>query len=481
VVVLPYLFTNWYSKMKLSIFPLLLLLTLLTQTVNAQQWVVSPNTIVPTWGNCSAAYEGKIYFTGGVRSAAVTTAPYNDVLQIYDLNTGAVTVASGGLSFGRIAIGCVAHNGKIYFAGGYRYVSSGGGVTIQVYNNVDIYDISTDTWIRKNLSVARGEMGVAVVGGKIMFAGGVGTRTVVSSVVDIYDPQTDTWTTANLSEARSDCKAGVIGNKVWFCSGATDWLRYIRTTRVDVYDASSNTWSTTEVSLGREAGAVATVGKTLIFAGGYDQSSGTVGRSDRVDILDTETGIWTQAALSFPRMGLQAATLGNKAYFTGGGNLNLDASFLNTSSPIVDIFDASTGKWSTGRLNQPRMVHTCAAWGNKIVVGGGWYPEQSRTTGSIEVLTDPTIVVKTNEAKADEAFEVFPNPANGSLSIRFDEDPLAKNIDNIAVFDLNGRLVRHYPVPNTVLDIGGFARGIYLLKVSTKAGSLYTRRFVVVD
>jgi len=466
-----------------KIFPFVLLLSILSNADVQAQWVELPSTITASFGNCSVAHQGKIYFTGGPQTQFVTNTTYNTKLEILDLATNSVSMANGGLSVGRMAISAIAHEGKLYFAGGYKYVNT--AAFIQVFNVVDVYDILSGTWSTKNLSVARGEVSAAVVDGKIMFAGGVtvsNNQRVVLSVIDVYDPANNTWTSDNLSQARSDCKAGVIDKKVWFCSGTTNWDAYIHTTKVDVYDSNTGLWTTDEVSLGREGGRVATVGKYLLLAGGFNQSSGTIGKTDRVDILNTETNIWTQATLSSPRAGLTSATLGNKVYFIGGGNYNISTNFLNTSTNIVDIFNADNGTWTAGTLNKNRTQHACAAWGNKIAVGGGWWAEQSQTTGSVEVFTDPTILAADEANTVDWAFEVFPNPAENYLNIKYSNDLLAEKAESITIFDVNGKLIHFYPkdeILKSNLDINGIIPGVYFLMIRADIGFSISRRFVV--
>ena len=73
---------------------------------------------------------------------------------------------------------------------------------------------------------------------------------------DIYDISTGTWTIAQLSQARQDMGVAVLGNKIFFAGGIVPRVGppygcYItnsgdtRRSEIDIYDASTNTWSTT--------------------------------------------------------------------------------------------------------------------------------------------------------------------------------------------------------------------------------------------
>jgi len=62
-------------------------------------------------------------------------------------------------------------------------------------------------------------------------------------------------------------------------------------------------------------------------------------------------------------------------------------------------------------------------------------------------------------------FTIFPNPANDKLTIHH-----SKEIGNIGLYDLSGRLIRSYTVSdtNTVLDISDLDSGVYFLTVDGK-------------
>jgi hypothetical protein len=77
--------------------------------------------------------------------------------------------------------------GTILIQGGY----------IQVYTTVNIYDVSTNSLSAKQLYAPRNEIAVTTLGNKIFFAGGIVFEDVITysyhSEVEIYDVSTDTW------------------------------------------------------------------------------------------------------------------------------------------------------------------------------------------------------------------------------------------------------------------------------------------------
>src|SRR5206468_3798820 len=88
-----------------------------------------------------------------------------------------------------------------------------------------------------------------------------------------------------------------------------------------------------------------TVGNLAMFAGGSVGNSSTA----NVDIYNDSTGQWSTASLSQARMGLAATSLGHLAFFAGG-----QTAPTGPYSDVVDIYDASTNQWSTTTLSQAR-------------------------------------------------------------------------------------------------------------------------------
>jgi len=101
-------------------------------------------------------------------------------------------------------------------------------------------------------------------------------------------------------------------------------------------------------------------------------------------VLNYENGKFSRAPDSQinNRMSFSATNLNNKVIFTGGQNF--DHPFEGT--PLVDIFDVASGKWSTGpNMTTGRYNHASVAIGNSIFVCGGSDP-QDAVTGSCERL-----------------------------------------------------------------------------------------------
>lgn len=267
----------------------------------------------------------------------------------------------GGLSIFRRNVAVATAGNKIFFAGGYIPIPFDPitNDSIPVSSRVDIYDLTTKTWSTSELSLARRDIGTAVVGNKILFAGGGHNWTGgywgyidLSSRIDIYDISTNAWSTTELPVEMSfeygwmDGTIAVAGNKAIFCG--TNWFTG---SKAFIYDVTNNSWTTNSVSITRENFASASVGNKVLIAGG----GGT-----NVDVYDGNTNLWTVNYLSENRGLLRAATLNNKAFFAGGGYY---PTFWNT----VDIYDNSTQSWSVAHLSKGAVLKGAAAAGQKML------------------------------------------------------------------------------------------------------------------
>lgn len=100
-------------------------------------------------------------------------------------------------------------------------------------------------------------------------------------------------------------------------------------------------------------GTVGHVGTKFIFAGGFwFPSSKYAGPLDAVNIYDTSTGLWSSAQLAEARGDMSEITVGRKAIFTGGDFGGSGGGFRTLSSD-VDIYDDATGQWSHTSLSAP--------------------------------------------------------------------------------------------------------------------------------
>ena len=121
--------------------------------------------------------------------------------------------------------------------------------------------------------------------------------------------------------------------------------------------------------------SVAAAGNKILFAGGLPPGNSPATAS--VDIYDISSGIWTTSQLSEARLKSGVAVLGNKIFFGGGmfpeqnaGGTWMIWNFMSSRSSAVDIYDVSTASWSTAQLGRARCP-AGASTANKVFFAGG--------------------------------------------------------------------------------------------------------------
>ena len=382
----------------------------------------------------------KAIFAGGLASDPdhpIYAFPVKTI-DFYDSATG--TWSAGTLpTAGYPAIAVTAGTKGVFTAGG----------------PVDIYDGATGQWSSSRLSVERQNPSVAVVpfSAKVIFAGGLIVRggnlnPIPVGAIDLYDASTNQWSTASLSQARAEIATATVGTKVLFAGGVPNFTGDGPSTKsnaVDIYDGATGQWSTAKLSVPRSEVAGAGVGNYAIFAGGIYYSKKTRGGlySNAVDIYNNSTGRWTTAKLSSARVVISAATVGTKAVFIG-------PSFSNRGN-AVDVFDSVTGRWSHTTLLTGKYQSAVAVLGTKAIFGGAG-------SGSIAMYDAATNVWSTVEFTS--------NSGQGGATVVGNQALFAGGNDSVDVFtdttptavlsgSLTGRLGRMDSV--TVLNTGDAA------------------------
>jgi autotransporter-associated beta strand protein len=122
------------------------------------------------------------------------------------------------------------------------------------------------------------------------------------------------------------------------------------------------------------------------FAGGATNSNDS-NPSNVVDIYNTSTGTWSTATLSQARTDLAATSAGNQVFF-GGGNENNGET--GPYSNVVDIYNTSTGTWSTATLSVGRSGLAAASAGNDVVFGGGGDSPNTGYVNTVDIYNTST-------------------------------------------------------------------------------------------
>lgn len=184
-------------------------------------------------------------------------------------------------------------------------------------------------------------------------------------LIQEYDRITETWSDEPmaLNTGRIKVATAICGNRL-LCAGGWSYPSQVEVGSVEIYDLDTRQLlSEDQLSDPRVEIATAVIGNKVFFAGGqdaeWDGSMYVCVPSDVVDVYDVTTGNWTTAQLSQARAGMASAVLDGKAYFAGGylGN--------GTLTDRVDIYDAVNDVWSTATLSVAR-----AFYGGGVAIGG---------------------------------------------------------------------------------------------------------------
>lgn len=273
---------------------------------------------------------------------AVTRVPIN--LQLISL---------GSLSLDRNDATLAAVGTKLLIAGGNDINSR------TSTSRVDIYDINTNMYSTAELSESKSRMNSITVGNKVFFVGGVkfqnGGNTGNALNIDVYDLSTNSWTVLNLngnSIAAFPALASV-GSKIFFSNS-----ELAISNRVDIYDISSNNWSTAFLSQARQGVAISPIGDKVYFSGGRIGDN----YSSIIDIYDNITNTWSVTSLIEAKAYHSQIFLNNKIFWAGGsiGFDTLYESDIHTCK--IEIRDINRGETSIEHLTSPNIYFNRQKW-----------------------------------------------------------------------------------------------------------------------
>ncbi len=143
---------------------------------------------------------------------------------------------------------------------------------------------------------------------------------------------------------------------------------------VDLYNTATGVWTTARLSVGRSNPAAASVGDVAMFAGGNAIHPNGVVKgvvSNAVDIYNSTTGFWTTARLSMGRGRLAAASVGNMIIVAGGYTILPSSNPGFQASDAVDLYHCATRAWTTVQLSLARYDLAAASVGNVAIFAGG--------------------------------------------------------------------------------------------------------------
>jgi len=263
-------------------------------------------------------------------------------------------------------------------------------------------------WTDKNEDegyTARHECSFVQAGDKFYLMGGREN----AQTLDMYDYASDSWTSlaGSAPEEFNHYQATEYQGLIWVIGAFKDnaFPNEVPADYVWAFDPATREWiQGPEIPVGRKRGSAGLVvynDKFYIVGGNNDGHDG--GYVAWFDEYDPATGTWTPLA-DAPRARdhFHAAVIGDKLYAVGG---RLSGGTGGTFKPViaeVDVFDFTTGSWSTlpagQNLPTPRAAPVVANFNNRLVVAGG------------EVSDEPVYGVNTTDAlKVTEEY----NPSTG--------------------------------------------------------------------
>ena len=188
---------------------------------------------------------------------------------------------------------------------------------------------------------------------------------------------------------------GVVRNSVIFGLSGSALAKGAAQVRADIL-----VHTTAELSVGRGVIGAGSGNHVAVFAGGYDPFfTPPAGFEGTVDIYNATTGTWSTGSIS-PRDIPAVVGIGDNVYIAGGG-------YSPTEYPnIMDIYNTTTGAWSSTTV--PHVGdYQGAAVGGKLFLAGG-FTDLSGTPSGVFDVYDPALSQWSSVA--------IPNSRNAALA-----------------------------------------------------------------
>lgn len=394
-----------------------IILTLLLATVLqvSGQWNQLASYPLSRKAMFSFTMGGKAYMGGGFESANGVSVASNDFYE-FDPQTNVYTKKANLPGAGtRISGFAFAINGKGYITGGVDSSSSNLFTTFE-------YDPTTDAWAQKQnipgtFRVFSGY--AAAVNGKGYVFDGTETRE--------YDPVADAWTIKPNPFPKGINSSGhfgfVLGSNIYITGGvfppnSADLL---------MYDTSTDTWTTKSS-----------------FPGGQ-----------------------LSFAFSF--------SLNGFGYVCGG----LNGQFFNETTlrrynPNTDTWQVATGADFPNDFTAQGVSFTI---GNNAYLGTGEDVVHNTITGDLYSITLANIGLK--EEIIPSAFEMYPNPSQGKLSISLTRKGFQAL--SVLIMDSKGKIVHSQKWNEDVpeLDLSLLTKGIYIVQIEDEKHTKYSKKLSI--
>ncbi|WP_454085394.1 malectin domain-containing carbohydrate-binding protein [Georgenia sp. Marseille-Q6866] len=208
-------------------------------------WTLGADMPFAAGSSSTAVINGKIYAAGGIIGSSTTTRS-----AVYDPATNSWTEIAP-MPQGRNHAASTTDGSKLYVAGGRGPGSGDANVVANGFDNLQVYEPATNTWRSSStpgsglapLPQARGGMGKAVwydgemyvIGGETQNGAGATAQRVYNRV-DIYNPSTNTWRLGTpMPTARHGIFPLLVGNRIVVAGGGVT-AGFSHSTVVETYN-----------------------------------------------------------------------------------------------------------------------------------------------------------------------------------------------------------------------------------------------------
>jgi N-acetylneuraminic acid mutarotase len=241
--------------------------------------------------------------------------------------------------------------------------------------------------------LARHECAFVEANDKLYLIGGRGEKPA-----NVYDPASNRWSDAAAPPLEIHHFQPVeLGGKIYVLGALTG--KYPHETpvpRVLIFDPKANQWAQgPAIPANRRRGAAGVAvhdGKIYLVAG--IQDGHWDGHVAWLDEFDPKAGAWKQLAdAPRPRDHFQAVVIANKMYVAGGRRTSAKTrETFNLTIGEVDIYDFSTGKWTTADAKIPtqRAGTYATSWKGRVLVIGGESVAQQAAHAEVEAFDPKT-------------------------------------------------------------------------------------------
>lgn len=245
------------------------------------------------------------------------------------------------------------------------------------------------TTVDGSVPLSRHECGALEFEGDLLLLGGRGFRTV-----DRYDPLSNQWSNGAFAPLEIHHFQPVARNGlVWILGAFTGpFPNETPLPEVRLYDPAADSWSVgpTIPAARRRGSAACVLHEDRFYLLGGNTQGHDGGFVPWFDVYDPVGDTWTVLPdAPHARDHFQAFVLGNKLYAAAGRQTELPQPQANTL-PLVDVYDFSTGAWSTlpDPIPTERAGAVAVAAGTHLIVAGGESPTQAHAeVEALDVLT----------------------------------------------------------------------------------------------